>query len=660
MIATAVLSALAFAGSAYSADASQRYIVKFKQGSKAALMSAVNGNRGQINRELDNHRMMAVTLPEQAAKQFKNRNDVELFELDPKRYLLAEETPYGITMVQAPQVSDSLTGNMTVCIMDTGYSLGHEDLPTSGVTGDDGYGSFDTGNWYEDGHGHGTHVSGTIAALGNNGVGVVGVNPSGNLKIHMVKVFNNSGSWAYGSDLVAAVDQCSAAGAKVISMSLGGGAPSSAEQAAFDNAYANGVLSIAAAGNDGNSSLSYPASYDSVMSVAAVDSNGNKASFSQFNSQVEIAAPGVSVLSTLPNNSYAAWSGTSMATPHVSGVAALVWSHYSSCTNEQVRIAMAKSAEDRGSAGRDNSYGWGIVKAKAMFDLFAANGCDVGELPPPPEPTSLTNGVPVDNLSGGSGDELQFKLDVPAGASNLSFDMSGGSGDADLYVKFGAQPSSSSYDCRPYTSGNTENCSFASPQVGTYYVMVRGYSSFAGVSLVGSYDGGTSTNTPPVSVFTYSCTDLNCTFDGNASSDSDGNLVSYSWDFGDGNSASGSTSSHSFASAGDYTVSLTVTDNDGASDTSSQTITVSDGSSGNITLSASGYKVRGDKFVDLTWSGAAGSNVDVYRTKNSGTVMFTTANDGAHTDSFGPGGTYVYKICESGTSNCSAEVTLAL
>ncbi|MCW8997700.1 MAG: S8 family serine peptidase, partial [Kangiellaceae bacterium] len=150
--------------------------------------------------------------------------------------------------------------------MDTGYSLGHEDLPSgSNVTGDDNDGNGnDTGNWYEDGHGHGTHVSGTIAAVGNNGTGVVGVNPSGNLNLHMVKVFNNSGSWAYGSDLVIAVDQCRAAGAKVISMSLGGSLSSNAEQAAFDDAAAAGVLSIAAAGNDGNSSHSYPASYDAV------------------------------------------------------------------------------------------------------------------------------------------------------------------------------------------------------------------------------------------------------------------------------------------------------------------------------------------------------------------------------------------------------------
>ena len=658
IVASAVISALTLSASAQSATDSERYIVKFKKGTKGALMNAIKGQRGEIKRELDKHRLMSVSLPAKAAQQFKNHKDVESIELDPKRYLSVEETPYGITMVQADQLSDSLTGNMTVCIMDTGYSLGHEDLPSTGVTGDDGYGSYDTGNWYEDGHGHGTHVSGTIAALGNNDLGVVGVNPGNNLKLHMVKVFNNSGSWAYGSDLVAAVDQCMAAGANVISMSLGGGGSSSAEQAAFDNAHANGILSIAAAGNDGNSSLSYPASYDSVVSVAAVDSSGTKASFSQYNSQVEIAAPGVGVMSTLPNNSYAAWSGTSMATPHVAGVAALVWGHFSSCSNDQVRAAMAISAEDRGSVGRDNSYGHGIVKAKAMYDLFNANGCDVGDVPPPPEPESIQNGVPESDLAGAGGDELQYKMDLPAGASNLVFEMSGGSGDADLYVKFGSKPTGSDYDCRPYSSGNNETCNFATPQVGTYYVMVRGYSSFSGVTLVGNYEGGGTPNTPPTSSFSYSCDALACSFDGSSSNDSDGSLVSYSWDFGDGSSASGLSANHNYAAAGDYTVTLTVTDDDGASDSSSQTVTVEDGATGSIDLSGSGYKVKGRHNIDLSWSGANGSNVDIYR---NGSLLTTTSNDGSYTDSTNNrgGATYTYRICEAGTSNCSAEISVS-
>ncbi|CCQ10944.1 Alkaline serine protease [Pseudoalteromonas luteoviolacea B = ATCC 29581] len=327
--------------------------------------------------------------------------EVESIEEDPKRFLMAESTPYGITMTQADQLSDSLTGNRKVCIMDTGYTLNHEDLPSTGVTGNDGYGSNDTGNWYQDGNGHGTHVAGTIAAI-SNGKGVVGVNPSGQLGLHIVKVFNDSGRWAYGSDLIKAIEQCEAAGANVTSMSLGGGASSTAERNAFEQSYSRGMLHIAAAGNDGNSSLSYPASYDAVVSVAAVDSSENKASFSQYNNQVEIAGPGVNVNSTWNNGGYKSISGTSMATPHVSGVAALVWSHFPECSNTQIRNALNATAKDKGTSGRDTSYGFGIVQAKAAYNYLSQNRCD-GVTQVTADFTYTVNGLSVSFTNSSSG-----------------------------------------------------------------------------------------------------------------------------------------------------------------------------------------------------------------------------------------------------------------
>ncbi len=478
-----------------------RYIIQYKSGHGNSVKAALNAAGAKTKLQLDNRRIVAASVPAQALNGLRNNPHIEILEVDPKRELLAEQTPYGIDMVQALQVDDAMVSNRKVCIMDTGYSLGHEDLISAGVTGNDGHGSYDTGNWYNDGHGHGTHVAGTISALSGNNTGVVGVNRNGQLQLHIVKVFNDAGSWAYGSDLVAAVDQCVAAGSHVISMSLGGGGSSSAEQAAFDDALANGVLSIAAAGNDGNSSMSYPASYNSVMSVAAVDSSKNVAYFSQFNNQVEIAAPGVAVLSTLPGNTYDSWSGTSMATPHVSGVAALVWSHFTECNASQIRHALNMTAEDRGSAGRDNYYGYGIVQTKNALDALTTDGCDVtGEPQEPPQPPAggeLANGVPETDIWGNSNDEIHYTMPVPAGATDISFVMSGGSGDADLYVKFGSAPTTTSYDCRPYSSGNNESCTGTNDN-GTYYVMVRGYSSFAGVSLTGSYtDGGTP---PPTAI----------------------------------------------------------------------------------------------------------------------------------------------------------------
>tara|TARA_R110002167_G_scaffold1108_2_gene4747 strand:- start:2262 stop:3527 length:1266 start_codon:yes stop_codon:yes gene_type:complete len=373
----------------------KRYIVKFKANRGLAKEKVSSKEKRSVNSKhlekhgakalfhMDRSNAVAAKLSRAQFKLLQSDPDVEYIEEDPVRYLIdsvtrtfdkrkvaavapaAESAPYGIALVQADQVSDAATANMSICITDTGYEGNHEDLrpyTDAGITGDndDGLGN-NTGNWWQPGHSHGTHVAGTIAGLGNNGKGVVGVNPSGFLDVHNVKIFNNSGTWGYGSDMVRAVEQCQAAGAKVISMSIGGGASSTTEENAFIAAANAGLLNIAAAGNDGNTSLSYPASYDSVMSVAALDANKNLASFSQRNAQVEIAAPGVAVTSTIIGNSYATWDGTSMATPHASGVAALVWSHFPSCTGEEIRQAMNLTAQDLGASGRDNSYGYGLV-----------------------------------------------------------------------------------------------------------------------------------------------------------------------------------------------------------------------------------------------------------------------------------------------------------
>lgn len=169
-------------------------------------------------------------------------------------------------------------------------------------------------------------------------------------------------------------------------------------------------------------------------------------------------------------------------------------------------------------------------------------------------------------------------------------------------------------------------------------------------------DGGT-TNSPPTAIFTWSCTDLTCDFDGSGSSDTDGSITSYAWDFGDGATATGVTASHSYAAGGTYTVALTVTDDAGATGSDAQNVSVAEPTTGGISLSATGYKRQGTQHVDLAWSGAASTNVDVYR---DGAVIATIANDGAFTDSIGArgGGSYAYKVCEAGTATCSNEATV--
>uniref|UniRef100_A0A7S4SHV8 subtilisin n=2 Tax=Ditylum brightwellii TaxID=49249 RepID=A0A7S4SHV8_9STRA len=297
---------------------------------------------------------------------------------------LSEETPYGIDMVNPDSPTPRLQQGSTsikVCVVDTGYDNDHIDLPELDPnTG--GFSPYEGQSWSNDGHGHGTHCAGTIGAMGGNDKGVTSVNPDPTkFSFYIGKGLTDSGSGS-SSGVMEAVQKCVDAQANIISMSLGGGAPTNAELEQYREHYEDdGVLIIAAAGNGGNSGYSYPASYKYVMSVAAVDSNKNKAGFSQFNDQVEIAAPGVSVKSTLPGNAYASWSGTSMATPHVAGVAALVWSHFPDCSNKQIREALIASAEDLGAGGCDNEYGFGLVDAKAAYDYLSNRGCgfSVGE-----------------------------------------------------------------------------------------------------------------------------------------------------------------------------------------------------------------------------------------------------------------------------------------
>ncbi len=204
---------------------------------------------------------------------------------------------------------------------------------------------------------HGTHVAGTIAAKANNGVGVAGV--SFNSSLAICKALN-----AVGSGTTAGVANCitylAGKGVKVISMSLGGGA-SSTLQTAVRNATNSGSLIIAAAGNDGDATLNYPAAYAEVVSVAATDANDARASFSNANADVEIAAAGVDVLSTKRGGGYVKFSGTSMATPHVAGVAALIRAQNPGLTVAQARAKLDAAVDDLGPAGRDPQFGFGRV-----------------------------------------------------------------------------------------------------------------------------------------------------------------------------------------------------------------------------------------------------------------------------------------------------------
>lgn len=602
--ATSVLAlAISAAFSAQAAD--DRYIVKVDQ-SKKGIVKALAKKLG-ADLKVDGNGFFAASFEGKSLSEVKgllNNPHVELIEVDHKRHLMSaysddagnpmtqQITPYSVYQSQADQVNFNANAGMKVCVIDSGLDRSNQDFAWSNITGDNDSG---TGNWDENGGPHGTHVAGTIGAADNN-IGVIGMAPG--VDMHIIKVFNADG-WGYSSDLAYAADKCSDAGANIISMSLGGGGANSTEENAFKAFTAAGGLVVAAAGNDGNDVRSFPAGYSSVMMVGGNDADNNRYTESQYPSCtvtsgkgkkqttttdeticVEVTAGGVDVLSTYPadmatnstlsadgqayassamenagnatgntyymgtaettdsaangnvciidrgvisfhdkvqncensggigaiiiNNEagmlyatlgdtnsttipaagaafedrtallaaasadvsigtsdFGLMTGTSMATPAVSGIAALVWSNHNGCTGTEIRDALKATAQDSGAAGHDDYFGHGIVKAKAANDYLTANGCGGGVTPPP----------------------------------------------------------------------------------------------------VG----------------------------------------------------------------------------------------------GDITADASGYRAKGKNKVDVTWSGASTSTVDIYRNSS---LRTTTSNDGSYTDSFRTYGSFTYKVCDQGSDNCSAEVTV--
>ncbi len=485
-MALTALALAAWLGAAFAAgpDANRggaaasvgRYIVQFQPGHSAAGKLALRQAGAELKLELNRLNAIAVTLPAPAVSALSRNPHIEYIEVDPEREWLLQTEGWANAQIQANLLSDAAASNQKLCIMDTGLDIGHEDLAGAHVTG--------TGtSWTTDERGHGTYMASMVVAV-NNGIGVRGALPNGQIRLHMVKLGDK-----FASSYAKAVGLCMDAGATIASLSAGGPNKSKTEQRAFDQAYAAGMLLFASTGNDGNSDYEYPAGYDSVISVGAVDRYQQHAYYSQFNDQVELVAPGSAVLGTavmgsrtraeisVAGNSdfdaiplfQSAWGqanaaladcgdgsqicaasgricliqptqagdlsamvqncqlggglaaifhndaidvsnfglvepgatvipsisvsdheaatlraqagalvavssvqsnymrafGTSASSPFAAAVAALVWSYHPSCSNVEIRNALAKGALDLGAPGRDPLYGHGLVQALA-------------------------------------------------------------------------------------------------------------------------------------------------------------------------------------------------------------------------------------------------------------------------------------------------------
>lgn len=340
---------------------SDQIIVKFKEGTSAKNIASIHAKEnGQViskNKtgfEVIQFKNKSV---DQMLQAYKNNPNVEYAE--PNYYFHAAWTPndpafsqqYGPQKIQAPRAWDITrsNSNVKIAIIDTGVQANHPDLSGKVING---YDFVDGDNVPQDGNGHGTHCAGIAAAATNNGIGMAGVAPEA--KILAVRVLNNSGSGTLNNvanGIIYAADQ----GAQVISLSLGGSSGSSTLQNAVNYAWNKGSVVVAAAGNSNTTAPSYPAYYDKAIAVASTDSSDNRSYFSNYGSWVDVAAPGSSIYSTYITSTYRSLSGTSMATPHVAGVAGLLAAQ--GRNNVQIRAAIENSADQISGTGTYWTHG---------------------------------------------------------------------------------------------------------------------------------------------------------------------------------------------------------------------------------------------------------------------------------------------------------------
>jgi len=309
--------------------------------------------------------------PPDVLEQLKQHPDVRMAELDITYRAFTPVTAtandpyyayqYGLEKIQAPDAWNITQGkeSVLIAIVDTGIQYDHPDLAGKVIRGFD----FVDGDWNPyDQEGHGTHCAGIAGAYINNSQGVAGVAPG--CTLYSVRVLNMDGI-GFVSDIADGIVHAADVGCKVISLSLGGPWHSEMVKYAVDYAWAKGAVVIAAAGNEGTTDPHYPAYYENCIAVAATDRNDDLADFSQRGTWVDVAAPGVDILSTYMPSRYNYLSGTSMACPHVSGLAGLLVSMGK--TNTDVRAAIESTCDPIPGTGTDFKHGRINAAAIASF-----------------------------------------------------------------------------------------------------------------------------------------------------------------------------------------------------------------------------------------------------------------------------------------------------
>jgi serine protease len=462
----------------------------------------------------------------------------------------------GISMEYAWDLSTG-TGAV-VAVIDTGIAVGSDLTNTCFISG---YDFVNNDNNPTDDNGHGTHVAGTIAQSTNNNLGVTGI--AFDACLMPVKVLDSLGYGSY-ADIIDGINFAVNNGANIISMSLEGSSPSTGLEAALANAYNNDVTCVAASGNSGQNGVAYPAAYDSyVIAVGATQYDKTRAPYSNYGTSLDVVAPGGNLNLDQNGDGYgdgvlqqtfsgSSWGyyffdGTSMATPHVTGVAALLYD-MGITTPDDIINTIQNSAIDLGATGWDIYYGHGLINA---YNALIYNT----DIPPTCIITSPSNSATV---SGNVNIEVNATDDI--GITKIDFYV-----DSTFIGSDTTKPYSLIWDST--TVGD-----------GLHTISATAFDTASQSTSDSVNINVENINDPPVAdAGSNQSVYVNYVvyFDGSNSYDPDGTIISYEWNYGDGSSTeSGVIVSHVYTTIGNYTVTLTITDNEGLTDSDQIIVTV--------------------------------------------------------------------------------------
>ncbi|MCW8863911.1 MAG: S8 family serine peptidase [Colwellia sp.] len=601
--ATSVLAlAVTAAFSAHAAD--DRYIVKVDESKKGIVKALAKKVGAEL--KVDGNGFFAASFKGKSLADVKgllNNPHVQLVEADERRQLMSaysDDAGNPMTEQLTPysvyqSQADQVTFNANAGMKVCVIDSGLDRSNPDFVWNNiTGDNDSGTGNWDENGGPHGTHVAGTIGAADNN-IGVIGMAPG--VDMHIVKVFNADG-WGYSSDLAHAADKCTQAGANIISMSLGGGGANSTEENAFKAFTAAGGLVLAAAGNDGNDVRSYPAGYSSVMMIGGNDADNNRYTESQY--------PSCTVTTGRGKNRTTTTDETICVEVTAGGVDVLSTYPADMATNSTLSAdgqAFASSAMENAGNASGSTYYMGTAEATDA----GANGnicvIDRGNI-------SFHDKVQNCENSGGIGaiiiNNEAGMLYATLGDTNATSIPAAGAAFEDRTALLAASNADVVIGTSDY--GLMTGTSMATPAVSGIAALVWS-----------NHNGCTGTEIR----------------DALKATAQDSGASGHDVHFGHGIVKA--------KAAHDY---LTANGCGGG---------VTPPPTGDITLDTSTGRAKGKNYVDLSWNGASTSSVDIFR---NGSLRTTTSNDGSFRDSFKSYGSFTYKVCDQGSSNCSSEVTV--